>query len=98
MEHQQQRDAEAKAELPPFPARRKAQKTPHVNLPQRIRKKGKQRRLENRSFWSNGPGGRSSLPALLLRVAARSRGPPPSAPITARVTGSDTISASVGSP
>ena len=46
MEHQQQRDAETKAELPPFPAR-KAQIAPHVNRPQRIQIMGQQRRYQN---------------------------------------------------
>jgi hypothetical protein len=46
MEHQQQRDAEAKAELPPFPAR-KPQIAPHVNRPQRIQIVRKQGRRQN---------------------------------------------------
>ena len=48
MEYQQQRDAEAKSKLPPFPAR-KAQMPPHVNRPQCIRIVSKQRLHENGS-------------------------------------------------
>jgi hypothetical protein len=46
MEHQKQRDAETKAELPPLPTR-KAQIASHVNRPQRIQIMGQQRRYQN---------------------------------------------------
>src|SRR6266851_9231741 len=48
MEDQQQRDAEAEAELPPFPAR-KSQIAPHVNRPQCVQIMGQRRRKENGS-------------------------------------------------
>src|SRR6266550_7634126 len=54
MEHQQQWDAEAKAELPPLPAR-KAQIAPHVNRPQCVQIMDQQRREENGGAYCGPP-------------------------------------------
>jgi hypothetical protein len=65
------RVAEAEAELPPFPAR-KAQMSPRINRPQRIRIVSKQRHHENDGSGC-GPPRRHEDPEHVLRTRERNQ-------------------------